>query len=99
MRWHYSRCIANLTKGNSALYAKYKGRVIFQQGGPEPLDAYREFLKEQEQKGVFKIMDQGAKKAFWNYYTDDSMHVFTPAEKAAELINTPWWLMKKEEEK
>ncbi|HEY0943857.1 MAG TPA: hypothetical protein VGD81_01275, partial [Opitutaceae bacterium] len=35
-------------KINKALYAQYGGRVIFQQAGPEPLDAYREFLKEQE---------------------------------------------------
>jgi hypothetical protein len=39
-------------KINKALYAQYGGRVIFQQAGVEPLDAYRDFLKEQEKKGA-----------------------------------------------
>jgi hypothetical protein len=34
-------------KLNQALYRQYGGRIIFQQGGPEPLDAYRRFLEEQ----------------------------------------------------
>lgn len=86
-------------KINQALYAKYKGRVIFQQAGPEPLDAYRDFLKEQEREGAFQIVDKGIAVSFWKYYTDDSMHVFSPKEEAAKMMNTPWWLMKKEEKK
>jgi hypothetical protein len=31
-------------KINRAVYRQYGGRIIFQQGGPEPLDAYRECL-------------------------------------------------------
>jgi hypothetical protein len=80
-------------KVNKALFAKYGGRVIFQQAGAEPLDAYRDFLKEQEKKGAFQILDEKYKKAFWRYFTDDAMHTFYDKDDGAKLINTPWWLM------
>lgn len=80
-------------KVNKALYEKYGGRVIFQQAGPEPLDAYRKFLQEQEQKLAFRIDDEEASAAFWKYFKDDSMHVFLKdREKAADAINRPWWM-------
>ena len=31
-------------KASQSLYKKYGGRVVFQQTGPEPLDAYHEYL-------------------------------------------------------
>lgn len=80
-------------KVNRALFDKYGGRVIFQQAGPEPLDAYREFLKEQEAKGSFQIMDENLTPLFWNYFTNDKMHTFySDEDKAAEMMATPWWL-------
>jgi hypothetical protein len=80
-------------KVNKSLYEKYGGRVIFQQAGPEPLDAYRKFLLEQEQKGAFRIDDEEAGVAFWKYFKDDSTHVFLKdQEKAADAINRPWWM-------
>lgn len=82
-------------KINRALHAKYGGRVIFQQAGPEPLDAYRKFLKEQEKAGAFKIYDEAAAKAFWNYFVNESMHVFVSEEDGRKMMNTPWWLMEK----
>lgn len=83
-------------KINKALYAKYGGRVIFQQAGMEPLDAYRDFLKEQEKKGAFQILNKQYEADFWRYFTDDTMHRFVPQDKAAAFIETPWWLMKEE---
>ncbi len=80
-------------KINAALYARYGGRAIFQQFGPEPLDAYRDYLKEQEKAGAFEIIDKQYEPAFWKYYTDESMHVFYPGEDADQVINTPWWMM------
>ena len=80
-------------KVNKALFDKYGGRVIFQQAGPEPLDAYREFLKEQEAKGVFQIMDENLTPLFWNYFTNDKMHTFySDEDEAAKMMATPWWL-------
>jgi hypothetical protein len=80
-------------KINKALFAKYEGRVIFQQVGPEPLDAYRDFLREQEKKGAFKILDEKYKAPFWRYFTNDAMHSFYPDDEGAKFINTPWWMM------
>ncbi len=80
-------------KVNKALYEKYGGRVIFQQAGPEPVDAYRDFLKQQENNGAFQIIDKQYEAAFWNYFTNDSMHIFYDKEDGAKFMNTPWWMM------
>ena len=80
-------------KVNKALYAKYGGRVIFQQAGAEPIDAYRDFLKEQESKGAFQILNKQYEAGLWRYFTDDTMHRFYPKDEGAKFINTPWWTM------
>ena len=80
-------------KINKALYAKYGGRVIFQQAGVEPLDAYRDFLKEKEKKGSFQILDKRYEASFWRYFTNDAMHTFYSKDDGAKFINTPWWMM------
>lgn len=81
-------------KINRALYQQYGGRIVFQQGGPEPLDAYRTFLEEQEKQGSFKILKPGFERAFWKYYVTDSMHSFYQAgsEEEAQAFQNPWWL-------
>ena len=56
------------------------GRVIFQQAGPEPLDACRDFLKEQQKMRAFQILDTKHEAS---------------KEEGARFINTPWWLMEK----
>ena len=77
-------------KINRALYRQYGGRIIYQQGGPEPLDAYRRFLEQQADAGAFKILDKTFETAFWNYYITDSLHSFYPAgsEEARQAIRT-----------
>ncbi|MBX3742938.1 MAG: hypothetical protein KF712_18280 [Akkermansiaceae bacterium] len=85
-------------KVNRALYKQYGGRVIFQQAGPEPLDAYRDFLRGEEAKGSFNIMDAEAKKVFWKYFTDDSMHTFLDAKEGAQAMEIPWWLKEQKPE-
>ncbi len=76
-------------KINKSLYGQYGGRVIFQQGGPEPLDAYRDFLKEQENKGAFQILDKKYEDSFWRYYTNDAMHRFYSKDEGAKAMDTP----------
>ncbi len=78
-------------KLNKALYAKYGGRIIFQQGGAEPIDAYRDLLKEQAKKGSFEIFDKKYEPKFWNYFSNDNIHSFM--DDGEKLINTPWWMM------
>ena len=63
-------------KVNRALYRQYGGRIIYQQAGPEPLDAYRTFLQEQEAMGHFKILDPAYVQKFWYYFVTDELHDF-----------------------
>ncbi len=88
-----ARVFVGMWKINRALYQKYGGRVIFQQAGPEPLDAYRDFLKDQEKQGNFRIIDKSREDAFWRYYTNSAMHVFYDADEGTKFIETPWWMM------
>ncbi|HKS16404.1 MAG TPA: hypothetical protein VJU16_03775 [Planctomycetota bacterium] len=80
-------------KVNKSLYEKYGGRIIFQQAGAEPLDAYRKFLKDQERLGAFRIYGKEYEQAFWRYFTDDSMHTFCSQEEGEKFMKTPWWLL------
>jgi hypothetical protein len=41
---------------NRALYQQYGGRIIYQQMGPEPLDAMYDYLQEQQQKGALTLI-------------------------------------------
>lgn len=79
-------------KINGALQRKYGGRIIFQQAGPEPLDATRRFLEAAEAIGDFAIADPRLEEPFWAYYRDDARHSFyKPGREAAEAFTTPPW--------
>jgi len=80
-------------KINRALFRQYGGRVVFQQGGPEPLDAYRLFLEEHQRRGDFEIVDKGLEAEFWHYYRTDSIHSFYrpgSPEEARVFTDPPW---------
>ena len=80
-------------KINRALYEQYGGRIIFQQGGPEPLDAYRKFLEENAARGDVQIVDKDLEAGFWRYYRDESIHDFVKpgsAEEAKAFAAPPW---------
>ncbi len=81
-------------KINRALYKQYGGRVIFQQGGPEPLDAYRRFLEDAQSRGDFRIVSKDLEAGFWRYYRDDSIHSFYPpgSREEAQVFDVPPWL-------
>ncbi len=80
-------------KINRALYQQYGGRVILQQGGPEPLDAYRKFLEDSGAHGDFVITDKSMENGFWRYYRDDAMHTFlqSGSKEAKRAFATPPW--------
>lgn len=82
-------------KINRALYRQYGGRFIFQQGGLEPLDAYRTFLEEQQRQSAFRILDKSLETEFWKYYANDSIHSFYPtgSKEASQAYTTLWWLL------
>lgn len=81
-------------KINRALYQQYGGRILFQQGGPEPLDAYRAFLEERHRAGDFEISNLELADAFWRYYRTDALHSFYPPGSIEEVqaFKTPSWL-------
>jgi len=93
MRRDMARSIIRQWKLNKALYEQYGGRIIYQQLGPEPLDAYRAFLEQREADGAFAIHDPALAKAFWRYFTDDSIHDFMAPDSpdAARAFTVPPW--------
>jgi heat shock protein HslJ len=93
MRQDMARNVIQQWKLNQALYEQYGGRIIFQQFGPEPLDAYRIFLEEKQSDGAFSIMDAEMEKGFWRYFTDESLHSFYEpgSEAEAKSLETPPW--------
>jgi len=59
-------------KVTKSLYEQYHGTVIVGRNDrPEPVGAYREFLKEQEAKAAFRIEDAKYRERFWAYYDRD----------------------------
>lgn len=79
-------------KINRALYREFGGRIIFQQGGPEPLDAYHRFLEASQARGDFEITNRDLDAAFWRYYRTDEIHsFFAPGSKEeAQAFDAPW---------
>ena len=93
MQRDMARGIIRQWKINKALYDQYGGRIIYQQLGPEPLDAYRQFLRQREADSAFAIRDEALETLFWRYFTDDAIHDFMapggPDEARAFTI-PPW---------
>lgn len=93
MRRDMARSIITQWKINRELHREFGGRIIFQQFGPEPLDAYRQFFKKKEIEGAFAIYDPALAAEFWRYFTDDSIHSFyqSGSKAEAEALSTPPW--------
>jgi hypothetical protein len=93
MQRDMARGIIRAWKINKALHDQYGGRIIYQQLGPEPLDAYRQFLGQREAAGAFAIRDRSIEKSFWRYFSDDSIHDFMApggADEARAFTIPPW---------
>jgi heat shock protein HslJ len=93
MRRDMARALMGQWQINKSLYERYGGRIIYQQLGPEPLDAYREFLEEQERAGAFTIADPSMEEAFWAYFKDDTRHDFMEpgSEDESRAFTVPPW--------
>ena len=93
MRREMANALISQWKLNRALYQQYGGRVIFQQLGPEPIDAYRQYLEERHAAGDFSINENVYKDKFWRYFTDETIHSFYPSgsEGAAKAFVEPPW--------
>ncbi len=95
MRRDMARSIIRQWKINRALYEKWSGRIIYQQMGPEPLDAYREFFEERQKAGDFTINEPAFVDEFWRYFNDDAIHSFMEpgsADAVGAFKMPPWEL-------
>jgi hypothetical protein len=97
MRRDMGRAMIHQWKLNKIFHAQYGGRIIFQQLGPEPLDAYRRYLEERQAAGDFEIHDRAMADAFWRYFTDGSMHSFYEPGREAEVFSVPPWARERPE--
>ena len=93
MRRDMGRSMIRQWKLNRALYQQYGGRIVYQQLGPEPLDAYRQYLEERQAAGDFTIHRKTFEEAFWRYFTTDSLHDFYEpgGEEEAKAFTIPPW--------
>jgi len=73
-------------KTERELHRAYGGRVIFQQAGPEALDARRRLFEAAEKQGDLKFTDPGVRHLF--YYYANMRHVFIDAK----ALEQPWFL-------
>jgi hypothetical protein len=73
-------------KTERELHRAYGGRVIFQQFGPEALDARRRLFEHAEERGDIAFTDAGVRHLFYHYA--NMSHTFID-EKALER---PWFL-------
>ncbi|MGB5742008.1 MAG: META domain-containing protein [Sedimenticolaceae bacterium] len=93
MRRDMGRSMIRQWKLNRALHEEFGGRIIFQQFGPEPIDAYRRYLGGRQAAGDFTIHDATFETAFWDYFTNDSKHDFYEpgsADEAVAFATPPW---------
>ncbi len=70
-----------------ALFQQKGGRVSFQQGVPEPLDAWRKFLEAAQARAEFATVDMALEKPFWQSFRNDARHSFMPSVSDAFA---PW---------
>jgi len=93
MRREMGHSLIRQWKINKALYEQYGGRIIYQQLGPEPLDAYRRYLEERQSAGDFTIRDPEMSEAFWRYFRDESIHDFMEkgSEDESRAFTVPPW--------
>ncbi len=93
IRREMGRSLIRRWKLNRELYRQYGGRIIYQQFGPEPLDAYRQYLEERRDAGDFTILHKPFEKTFWHYFTTDAIHDFyrPGSREEARAFSTPPW--------
>ena len=53
-----------------------------------------EYLKEQQKKDAFKIINKRFEAPFWEYFVNDSKHSFYKkgSEEERQAFDKPYWL-------
>ena len=62
-------------KRDAALYREYGGRMIFQQFGLEPIDAWRKVLEKYEAEKAFVVTDPALKECVYAYFKQRFLEV------------------------
>ncbi len=76
-------------KINQTLFHEFGGRIIFQQAGWEPIDAYRKLLEHYEQTGALVIRDRSLRDAVYGYF--NHQFVYADEKKAEFYFEKPYW--------
>jgi hypothetical protein len=84
-------------KVNQALYREFGGRIVFQQAGWEPIDAYRAVLEQYEKQKAFVVHDPSLRDAVYSYFT--LKFVYAGEKQGKFYFERPWWERTKEEMK
>jgi hypothetical protein len=101
MRQETARLVAEHWIGqwklNQALYHEFGGRIIFQQAGWEPIDAYRKLLDQAEANKSFVVHDPAMRAAVYSYF--QHKFVYADETKARFYFEKPYWERTPEEMK
>jgi hypothetical protein len=79
-------------KYNQTLFRVYGGRIIFQQAGLEPIDAYAAIMKHWRNTKAFEILDPAYADIFDEYDRYLEMpHTYLKDKDSSEYFDKPWW--------
>ncbi|MFO1313965.1 MAG: hypothetical protein U1F58_00030 [Burkholderiales bacterium] len=84
-------------KLDQALFREFGGRIVFQQAGWEPIDAYRKLLEQAEASGQLVLSDPAWRHAVYRYF--EYRFVYADEAKARFYFEKPYWERTKEEMK
>jgi hypothetical protein len=76
-------------KVNQALYREFGGRIVFQQAGWEPIDAYRKLLEQYEARKDFVVHKPALREAVYSYF--QHKFVYADEQKARFYFEKPYW--------
>ncbi|MBI3274631.1 MAG: hypothetical protein HYZ60_01450, partial [Methylocystis sp.] len=76
-------------KLDQALHREFGGRVIFQQAGWEPIDAYRKLLDRYEASKSFVVYDAKLREAVYGYF--EHGFVYADEARARFYFEKPYW--------
>lgn len=82
-------------KVNQALFREFGGRIIFQQAGWEPIDAYRLLLDRYKAEKRFVVHDSSLQEAVYRYF--QHKFVYADEKKAKFYFEQPYWERTQEE--
>jgi hypothetical protein len=84
-------------KLNQALHHEFGGRIIFQQAGMEPIDAYRKLIDQAESNKSFVVNDPAMRAVVYSYF--EHHFYYSDEAKARYYFEKPYWERTPEEMK